>query len=74
MCSSGPNHIDIFYRGTDDSLKYVTWDGISMYSAEKDLGGKMRSSPTCTSSSPGRIDYFYRGADDAMWQGSFDGI
>src|SRR2546421_387676 len=76
VASLGPNHVECFYRGSDNHLKHRWWwNGWSHWSDEDNLGGTLTSAPTAVSWGPNRTDCFYRGQDNHLkhrwWNGSY---
>jgi hypothetical protein len=64
--SWGPNRIDCFARGTNESMWHRWWDG-HVWGGWEDLGGTILEEPECVSWGPDRIDCFARGTNKAMW-------
>jgi len=62
--------IDVFARGTDDSLHH-RWSTNGRWSAWESLGGVLTSAPAVASWAPGRLDVFVRGADNALYHRLF---
>jgi hypothetical protein len=64
----GPDHLDLFIRGTDGNILHKAWDvstgqwwpGLQDW---QDLGGQMVGAPAAVSWGPGRVDLFARGRD-----------
>jgi SpoIID/LytB domain protein len=71
VSSWGAGRLDLFARGSDDSLVHKWFDGT--WSGFESLGGVLTSDPTAVSWGPGRIDVFARGTDGALWHNWFDG-
>ena len=67
VASWGSNRLDVFVKGTDDTLWHKWWDGSSWSSGWESLGGVLTSSPGAVSWSPNRIDAFVKGTDNALW-------
>ena len=61
LISWGPDRMDLFVRGTDNSLLHSTWNPATSWSDWENLGGPIYSSPAAVSWGPGRIDVFARG-------------
>jgi len=64
--SWGTSRVDVFARGTDNTLYQRTWNGTA-WSAWASLGGGLTSSPAAVSWSTNRIDVFVRGTDMALY-------
>lgn len=61
LTSWGPERMDLFVRGTDNSLLHSTWNPSTSWSDWENLGGPIYSAPAAVSWGPGRIDVFARG-------------
>jgi hypothetical protein len=61
LTSWGPERMDLFVRGTDNSLLHSTWNPATSWSDWENLGGPIYSAPAAVSWGPGRIDVFARG-------------
>lgn len=67
IVSWGPNHADIFVRGTDDRVYHKRWSGGDNWSNYNVIGSFQATSDiTAVSWSAGRIDVFARGTDGAL--------
>jgi hypothetical protein len=74
------DRVDVFARGTDNTLRHNTGTGASGWKADwswtgwENLGGVLASDPAAVSWGTDRIDVFARGADNALvhiwWDGS----
>ncbi|MEP0885209.1 hypothetical protein NDI49_27030 [Trichocoleus sp. ST-U3] len=71
VCSWAPERLDVFARGTDNTLWHKWFDG--GWSDWESLGGVLTSDPTAVSWSNGRIDVFARGTDNTLLHKWFDG-
>ena len=65
VASWGPNHLDVFARGADQSLIWKTYG--NGWSAWTSLGGILGGTPGAVSWASGRIDVFVRGTDSQLW-------
>ncbi len=65
--SWGENRVDIFARGSDDSLQHKYYDGVLWHEWES-LRGVLRSGPAVVSLGEGRLNVFVRGTDNAIWE------
>ena len=72
VASWQPNRLDVFVRGTDQSLYHKWWDGRS-WSIWESLGGILTSAPGAVSWGPNRIDVFTRGTDQSLYHKWWDG-
>ena len=67
------NRLDVFARGTDQSLFHKYWNG-RQWSNWSSLGGNLTSAPAAVSWGPNRIDVFARGQNQDLihrwWNGS----
>jgi murein DD-endopeptidase MepM/ murein hydrolase activator NlpD len=70
VSSWGPNRLDVFSRGTDNSLTHK-WYNNGWWNWES-LGGVITSDPAAVSWSNGRLDVFARGGDNALWHRAYD--
>lgn len=70
--SWGATRVDVFVRGSDDSLFQKTSNGTS-WSNWIPLGGILTSSPSAVSWGANRIDVFVRGTDNQLYHKSSDG-
>ncbi len=68
----GPNRLDVFARGTDNTLQHKWWDGVSWHGWES-LGGVLTAAPAAVSWASYRIDVFVRGTDNGLWHKWWDG-
>ena len=68
----GSNRLDIFVRGTDQSVAHKYWTG-SAWGGFEGLGGYISGSPKFVSWGANRLDGFVRGSDGALWHESWDG-
>lgn len=64
VSSLGPNHLEIFVRGTDNALWQKVWDGA--WRGWERLGGTFGDNPAAVSWGPNRIDCFVRGTGNTM--------
>ena len=69
--SSGPNHIDVFGRGTDNAIWHTYWDG--SWHGFDSLGGTFVSAPSVSSWGGGRLDVFAVGTDSGLYHNYWDG-
>ncbi|MBN1994238.1 MAG: hypothetical protein JW953_16190 [Anaerolineae bacterium] len=79
------NHMQVFARGVDEALWYLTYDGhwdmgpdgsyqwqrVSL--AGMDEGVTITSAPTAVSPAPGQIVVYARGSDQQLWQIEYSG-
>lgn len=66
VCSWAPGRLDVFARGTDQTLWHRWFDGA--WSGWERLGpNPITASPCAVSWAPGRIDVFVRGTDAALY-------
>lgn len=74
LVSRAPEVLDIFIRGTDDSLYRDAWSG-SAWSGWTVMPGGMKTgfSPAATTRTTGTMDLFARGTDGEVRWASFDG-
>lgn len=70
--SWGPNRLDVFVAGRDNSLLHAWWDGTT-WNGWENLGGVVTANPTAVSWGPNRLDLFIRGVDGALWHKWWDG-
>jgi hypothetical protein len=70
--SWGTSRLDVFVRGSDNSLFQKTWNGTS-WSGWTGLGGILTSSPDAVSWGSNRLDLFVRGSDNQLYHKSSDG-
>jgi C1A family cysteine protease len=66
------NRIDVFARGTDNSMQHRWWDGVAWRGWES-LGGVIDDAPAAVSWGPNRVDCFVRGTDNHLYHRWFDG-
>lgn len=72
--SWGPNRIDVFVRGQNNSLWHKWWDG-SRWSEWEDLGGGViTSGPGAASTASNRLEVFARGANNQLLFRTWNGI
>ena len=71
VSSWAPGRLDVFARGTDNSLCHKWYDG--NWSGWESLGGVLTSDPAAVSWSLGRIDVFARGTDNSLCHKWYDG-
>lgn len=71
LASWGPDRMDVFARGMDNSLLHSTWTPSTSWSDWENLGGPIYSSPAAVSWGPGRIDVFARGEAGNLMQISY---
>lgn len=69
----GPSRIDVFARGIDNTLYYITWDGWFWSSFSQLAPNQIASNPVAVSWGSSRLDVFVRGTDNALYTKSFDG-
>jgi hypothetical protein len=66
----GPHRLDIFVRGTDNSLWHIWFDGTTGWHAWEYLGGILISQPLVVSSAAYLLDIFVLGLNGALcWRG-----
>ena len=70
VSSWGVGRLDLFSRGTDNSLIHK-WYNNGWYNWES-LGGIITSEPAAVSWGNGRIDVFARGGDNALWHRAYE--
>jgi hypothetical protein len=70
VSSWAPGRLDVFARGTDNTLHHPFYDG--NWSGWESLGGGLSSDPAAVSWDHGRIDVFARGSDNALWHKWYD--
>jgi hypothetical protein len=71
--SRGPNRLDVFVRGTDDTLYTISWIG-NAWSGYTQLGTeKFVSDPGAASQGPNLIDVFVLGTDGNVYKKSWNG-
>jgi len=68
--SWSPGRIDVFARGTNDTLQHRWFTG-GVWSAWESLGGVLTSAPAVSSWGSGRLDVVIRGGDNAAYHRSF---
>jgi hypothetical protein len=66
VASSGVGRIEVFWRGTDNHLKYKSKLPNGGWSREQDLGGSLSGDPAAVAQANGRIDVFWRGVDGSL--------
>jgi len=74
--SWGPNRLDIFGLGTDNSMYHKWWDGSAWGPSQtgwEALGGTFVSPPAVVSWGLNRLDIFGLGTDSSMYHKSWDG-
>ncbi|WP_051223751.1 hypothetical protein [Conexibacter woesei] len=72
--SWGPNHIDVFARGSDGALWHRAFLASSGgWGNWESLGGQMTGTPSVISWSPGHLDVFVRGTDGGLYHRWFTG-
>ena len=64
--SINPSHIEVFYRGSDDALWHLYYDG-NKWTKMESLGGMLTSAPAVCSIRSNTFSVFSRGPDNAMW-------
>ena len=69
--SWGAQRLDLFYRGTDNSLRHKSNSGAS-WSAEENLGNTLSSDPAAVSWTSNRIDVFARDSGGQLVQKYYD--
>jgi len=72
VSSWGPGRLDVFARGSGNSLQH-RWLSAGSWSAWENVGGVLTSEPAAVSWSAGRLDVFVRGTDNALWHNAGDG-
>jgi spore germination protein YaaH len=70
--AGAPNVLDMFTRGSDNTLWHSHWNGTSWGTWES-LGGLLTSSPSAVSWGVNRTDVFVRGSDDALYHKAWSG-
>jgi len=76
--SWGPNHVDVFWRGTDGAL-WHRWFWQGKWNGPESLGSEpLGSAPVPVSWGPNHVDVFWRGTYGALWhrwfwQGKWNG-
>jgi hypothetical protein len=68
---AGKRRLDVFARGSDNSLQHQWFDGA--WSGWESLGGTLTSAPGVASWAAGRLDVFARGANNDLQHKWFDG-
>ncbi|WP_396265716.1 hypothetical protein [Halobacillus shinanisalinarum] len=68
----GPNRIDVFARGTDDSLYHKWWNG-NQWSDWESLGGTLTSAPAVSSRRSNQLDVFVRGTNQRLYKKTWNG-
>ena len=74
--SWGPNRIDVFVRGTDNTLWHQWFDNGIWENGEPldaPLDGVITSAPAAASEAEGQLSLFVRGSDNALWFRRFAG-
>ncbi len=77
--SLGADHMQVFARGVDEALWYLTYSGGNWGSWQRveldgmDEGVTLASAPTAVSAGAGQIEVYARGSDSQLWQIAFDG-
>ena len=77
VVSSSKNNItqlQVFTRGADNALWYVSWNGIKWGNWNSVAGLPISSSPSAVVLNNNTIDIFARGPDNALWYVSWNGI
>jgi serine protease AprX len=69
--SWGPNRLDIFAKGTDNSLQHRAYDS-GGWGAWESLGSVLTSPPAAVSWGPSRLDVFVLGRENALWHRAYD--
>ena len=72
VTSTSTGRIDLFSRGTDNSLRHTWFDGMGWQPTEN-LGGSLTSDPASVSGANGRLDVFARGGDQSLYHTWYDG-
>ena len=67
----GASRFDIFYAGTDASLRHRSYTGT--WSTEDNLSGVMVGGPAATAWSTSRLDVLVRGTDNGLWWINWNG-
>lgn len=70
VCSWAAGRLDIFVRGSDNTLQHKWFDG--SWSGWESLGGTLASDPTAVSWGNRRIDVFIRASDNTLQHKWFD--
>jgi hypothetical protein len=65
LASWGPNRLDLFVRGVDNTLWHLPYTG--SWGAWENLAGILTSSPTAAAWGANRLDVFARGYDNELW-------
>jgi len=65
VSSWAPNRLDVFARGSDNTLYHIWWDG-NRWSNWESLGGVLTSAPGSVSWGPNRTDVFARGQNNDL--------
>ena len=86
MLASGPgavslaaDHMQVFARGVDEALWYLTYNSGSWSTWQRlelvgmNEGVTIASAPTVVSPAPNQIEVYVRGSDNQLWKVSFDG-
>ncbi len=69
--SWGTNRLDGFFRGKDNAIWHVFWDGSAWHS--ESLGGKTLFNPTPITNGVNNMDVFHVGTDGEIDQNHFNG-
>jgi hypothetical protein len=72
LVSRGPNHLDLFARGADFTLRGNQTDGTTWFGWQNH-GGSLASPPVAASWGPDRVDVFAIFKDGALWHRWWDG-
>lgn len=60
--------IDVFARGSDNTLQHKRFNGTSWQAGSKSLGGVLASAPAVASRATTRLDVFWRASDNTVRQ------
>ena len=73
LCSSGPNHIQLFGVGTDKQMYSQQWLDDKGWSGWQPIGGQFPAgvNPAAVARKPGTLEVFCRASDNAVWQNYF---
>lgn len=65
--SWGPGRVDVFYRGTDATLRH-SWTSDGVRYLDQSLGGSVAGEPQAAAPAAGRLEVFFRGTDGQLHQ------
>ena len=77
--SLGADHMQVFARGVDEALWYLTyssgnWGAWQRLALEgMDEGVTIASAPTAVSTGSGQVEVYARGSDNQLWQVTYNG-